>query len=195
MSPRALLHPTWGMKREAPGAWVEAEAMNALIRVALGEADFLGREGMTRVLERLVGIQLVATCADLDTLRSEIDRCRPDVVVVDAEMPPDGADGGVRLAVELRLTHPRTGVVVLSRRASPSEATALFADGSFRRGYLLQERVQDPTDIARAIGEVAEGGAASSTSSSRRAARARRPRRSPSSRRASSRSSRSSQKG
>ena len=147
------------MNTASQNGWVCAEAMDALIRVALGEADFLGREGMTRVLERLVGIELVAACSDLDALRSEIDRCRPDVVLVDAHMPPDGADGGVRLAAELRSTHPRMGVVVLSRRASASEATALFAEGSFRRGYLLQERVQDPTDIARALGEVADGGA------------------------------------
>jgi len=133
--------------------------MDALIRVALGEDDFLGREGMTRVLEHLAGIELVASSADLGSLRAEIARTQPDVVLVDARMPPDGADGGIRLAAELRSTHPRMGVVVLSRRASPAEATALFAEGSFRRAYLLQDRVKDPMDIARAIREVADGGA------------------------------------
>jgi DNA-binding NarL/FixJ family response regulator len=35
---------------------------------------------------------------------------------------------------------------------------ALFEEGSEGRAYLLKERVKDPTDLSRAVHEVAEGG-------------------------------------
>jgi DNA-binding NarL/FixJ family response regulator len=129
------------------------------IRVVLAEDDFLAREGITRVLERLDGIELVASCGDLDTLRAEIERTNPDVVLTDIRMPPRHTDEGLRLAAELRSTHPRIGVIVLSQHAEPVYATALFAEGSYRRAYLLKERLNRSADLARAIREVAEGGA------------------------------------
>jgi DNA-binding NarL/FixJ family response regulator len=131
----------------------------AAIRVALAEGDFLAREGITRVLERLDGIELVASCGDLETLRAEIERTNPDVVLTDVRMPPRHTDEGLRLAAELRSTHPRIGVIVLSEQAEPGYATALFAQGSHRRAYLLKERLHESADLARAIREVAGGGA------------------------------------
>ena len=144
--------------RSAPAGQPRARS-RALIRVVLGQDDFLAREGIARVLESLDGIELGAVCADLDSLRREIERTDPDVVVVDAGLPPGGADGGVRLAAELRSTRPLVGVVVISSQASSPEVTALFADGAFRRAYLLREWLRDPADLARTIREVAEGGA------------------------------------
>ena len=125
------------------------------IRVVLAEADFLAREGITRVLERLDGIELVASCADLDTLRAEIERTYPDVVLTDVRLPPRHTDEGLRLAAELRTTHPRIGVIVLSQHGEPVYATALFAEGSYRRAYLLKERLRESAELACAIRQVA----------------------------------------
>jgi DNA-binding NarL/FixJ family response regulator len=111
------------------------------------------------VLERLEGIELVASCDDLDSARAEIDRTRPDVVVSDIRLPPTQTDEGIRLAGELRRTHPEVGVVVLSQHAEPFYAATLFADGSHRRAYLLKERLRDPDELERAIREVAADGA------------------------------------
>jgi DNA-binding NarL/FixJ family response regulator len=130
-----------------------------VIRVALAEDNFLAREGITAVLEGLDGIELVASCGDLDTLRAEIERTGPDVVVTDIRLPPGFADEGIQLAGELRAKHPRVGVVVLSQHVEPSYATTLFAYGSQRRAYLLKERLKDAEELARAIREVAGGGA------------------------------------
>jgi DNA-binding NarL/FixJ family response regulator len=131
----------------------------APIRVVLGEDNFLAREGITRVIDGLAGVELVAVCADLGSLRAEIERTRPDVVVTDIRMPPDHTDEGIRLAGELRATQPRVGVVVLSQHVEPLYATALFAAGSYRRAYLLKERLTNPAELGRAIEEVAGGGA------------------------------------
>jgi DNA-binding NarL/FixJ family response regulator len=130
-----------------------------VIRVALAEDNFLAREGITAVLEGLDGIELVASCGELETLRAEIERTRPDVVVTDIRLPPGFMDEGIQLAGELRATHPRIGVVVLSQHVEPLYATALFAHGSHRRAYLLKESLKDSEELARAIREVAGGGA------------------------------------
>jgi DNA-binding NarL/FixJ family response regulator len=129
-----------------------------VIRVVLEADDFLEREGITRVLERIDGIELVAACAGSDALRRAIERTEPDVVLADVA-PPPADDAGIALAAELRTTHPRIGVVVLSDRAEPGHATALFADGSYRRAYMLKDRLTDAAELARAIREVADGGA------------------------------------
>jgi DNA-binding NarL/FixJ family response regulator len=129
------------------------------IRVALGEENFLAREGITALLSGLEGIELVASCGDIDTLRAAIEQTRPDVVLTDAQLPPGHTDEGVRLAAELRSAHPRVGVVVLSKHAERVDAATLFAEGSYRRAYLLKERLEDSNELARAIREVAGGGA------------------------------------
>ena len=72
-------------------------------------------------------------------------------------MPPTNTDEGIRLAVELRSSHPEIGVVVLSQHAEPLYATALFESGSEGRAYLLKERLADREEVGRAVREVAAG--------------------------------------
>jgi DNA-binding NarL/FixJ family response regulator len=73
-------------------------------------------------------------------------------------MPPTHTDEGIRLAAELRLTHPAMGVVVLSQHADPSYASALFETGAAGRAYLLKERVRDKEELQRALTTVTTGG-------------------------------------
>lgn len=124
----------------------------------LGEDSYLAREGITRALENIDGVELVASGADLDELRTAIEKTAPDVVLTDIRMPPRNTDEGIRLAAELRLSHPELGVVVLSQHAEPLYATALFEGGSHRRAYLLKERLRDRDELGRALYEVAAGG-------------------------------------
>lgn len=129
------------------------------IRVVVAEDNFLAREGISSALGRLDGIELVATSGDLPSARAEIDRTKPDVVISDIRLPPDQTDEGIQLALELRKTHPRIGVVILSHHLDPFYATTLFAEGSNRRAYILKERLHDIGEFERAIRSVAEGGA------------------------------------
>jgi DNA-binding NarL/FixJ family response regulator len=128
------------------------------LRIVLGEDSYLAREGIMRALEDVDAVDVVATCADLDELRSAIDGLQPDVVLTDIRMPPTNTDEGIRLAGELRRSHPEMGVVVLSQHADPLYAVSLFEDGSDRRGYLLKERLKDEGELSRALHEVADGG-------------------------------------
>jgi DNA-binding NarL/FixJ family response regulator len=129
-----------------------------VIRVVLADDSFLAREGIGRALDAIDDVELVASCGDLDELRSTVERVEPDVVVTDIRMPPTNTDEGIRFARELRGSLPDAGVVVLSQHAEPSYAMSLFEDGSNRRAYLLKERVKDKDELARALRDVAAGG-------------------------------------
>ena len=127
------------------------------IRVVLGEDSYLAREAIMHVLEAEDDIEIVAACSDLDSLRLTIADVRPDVVLTDISMPPSHTDEGIRLAAELRDTHPDIGVVILSQYAEPVFATKLLEGSTDRRAYLLKERVQGRGDVTRALQEVAAG--------------------------------------
>jgi DNA-binding NarL/FixJ family response regulator len=127
------------------------------IRVALAEDSLLVREGLQQVLAAHSGIEVVASCEDLPALLEAIETAAPDVVVTDIRMPPSKTDEGIQVAVRLRQSHPRIGVVVLSQYTDPSFALALLENGSDRRGYLLKERVHDRAQLVSAIEAVAAG--------------------------------------
>jgi DNA-binding NarL/FixJ family response regulator len=128
------------------------------IRLVLAEDNVIVREGVRTLIGLEDDLELVGTVEDLDGLLTMVDAEDPDVVVTDIRMPPTGTDEGVRAAQQLRVTHPDTGVVVLSHYLEPSYALALFADGARGRGYLLKERVSDVSQLTAAIREVARGG-------------------------------------
>jgi DNA-binding NarL/FixJ family response regulator len=129
-----------------------------VLRVVIAEDTLIVREGVRLVIERNDDLEVVGDCADLPSLTRLVDDVSPDVVVTDVRMPPSFTDEGIRFAVELRHSHPDTGVVVLSQYAEPAYANELLSAGSARRGYLLKERVSQPDQIAQAIRTVAEGG-------------------------------------
>ena len=114
------------------------------VRVVVAEDSLLVREGIVGVLTRQEDLDVVAVCADLPELLAAVESCNPDVVVTDVRMPPDHSDEGIRAATELGLRHPSIGVVVLSQYIDPAYATALLAQGSAGRAYLLKERVSQP---------------------------------------------------
>ena len=133
--------------------------MDALpIRVVLAEDNYLVREGVRRLLDAEPDVDVVDVCQDLDSLLSTIEAEKPDVVLTDIRMPPTETDEGIRVADQLRDTHPETGVVVLSQFLDPQYALALLDRGADRRAYLLKERVRDTAELVNAIREVAAGG-------------------------------------
>jgi DNA-binding NarL/FixJ family response regulator len=128
------------------------------LRLVLAEDNLLVREGLEQLLAGADGLEVVAACADRDSLLASIAEQRPDVVVTDIRMPPTRTDEGIQVAEQLRETHPDLGVVVLSQYAEPAYVLKLLEQGSDRRGYLLKERVHDRGQLSGAIRTVAEGG-------------------------------------
>ena len=128
------------------------------IRIALGEDSLIVREGVRQLLAIDPDVEIVAAVADADSLRDACDRHEPDVVLTDIRMPPTNTDEGIRLAGELRDSHPSIGVVVLSQFADPLYALDLLDRGSDGRAYLLKERVHNRAELMAAIRAVADGG-------------------------------------
>lgn len=128
------------------------------IRVAVGEDDFLVRQGVERILATQPDLDVVASCADYGSLRDAVLREQPDVVLTDIRMPPTRTDEGIRLAAELAVEMPRVGVVVLSQYDEPDYVLALLDAGAERRSYLLKETISDVDQLTGAIRTVAAGG-------------------------------------
>ncbi len=118
----------------------------------------LVREGLIRLLATAPDMDVVASCDDYDGVAAAIEAQRPDVVLTDIRMPPTLSDEGIRLARELRASHPQVGVVVVSQYSEPSHILELFQDGSDRRAYLLKERLHDRAALVSAVRSVAAGG-------------------------------------
>jgi DNA-binding NarL/FixJ family response regulator len=129
------------------------------IRVIVGEDDVLLREGIAGILER-AGLEVVAQVADADDFLRRAQAHRPDVAVVDIQMPPGNADDGLRAALELRKTRPDTAVMVLSQFFEESYAINLIGERPEGVGYLLKERVADVAVFIDAVRRVAAGGTA-----------------------------------
>lgn len=128
------------------------------IRVVLAEDNYLVRQGVSTLIAGEPDLELVASCADYDSLMASVDADTPDVVVTDIRMPPSGTDEGIRAAASIREQHPHMGVVVLSQYSDPAYAVSFLDGGSKGRAYLLKERVSDIDQLAGAIREVADGG-------------------------------------
>ena len=128
------------------------------LRIVVAEDNLLVREGVVKLLELQDDITVCATCGSYDELIDAVEREKPDVILTDIRMPPTATDEGIRAAIAVRETSPKTGVVVLSQYADPAYALALLEHGSEGRAYLLKERVSDATQIVQAIREVARGG-------------------------------------
>jgi DNA-binding NarL/FixJ family response regulator len=128
------------------------------IRVALADDSFLVREALAGLLAAMSGVELVAACRDADELRAAVEDTSPDIVVTEIAMPPSMTDEGLRLAAELRETHPETAVIALTDECDPAYALALLESGADRRAYLLKERLNSPRQLLAAIETVAGGG-------------------------------------
>jgi len=130
----------------------------APLRVVLADDSYLLREALLRVLDAADGIEVVASCADGDTLMAAVAEEHPHVVVTDIRMPPGTSDEGLQVADRLRDSHPEIGVVVLSQYAEPRYGLKLLDRGSDGRAYLLKDRVRYRGQLVSAIETVARGG-------------------------------------
>jgi DNA-binding NarL/FixJ family response regulator len=127
------------------------------LRVVVGEDNLLVREGLVRLLSTAPDIEVLASCGDYDAMAAAIEEQQPDVVLTDIRMPPTLSDEGIRLAAELRVSHPEIGVVVVSQFSEATQVLELFQDGSDRRAYLLKERIHDRAALVSAVRAVAAG--------------------------------------
>ena len=127
--------------------------------MVLGEDDVLLREGIARLLTD-AGFDVVSQAGDADGFLRKALAHKPDVAVVDIQMPPGLGDDGLRAALELREQRPGTGILVLSQYYEEQYALDLIGESAEGVGYLLKERVGDVEGFTDAVARVAAGGSA-----------------------------------
>jgi DNA-binding NarL/FixJ family response regulator len=129
------------------------------VRVVIAEDDVLLREGIVGLLTE-AGFDVVGRAGDAEDFLRKALAHRPDVVIVDIQMPPGRDDDGLRAALELRDRLPAVGVLVLSSHYEEQYALNLIGDSAEGVGYLLKERVGDVEAFTDAVTRVAGGGSA-----------------------------------
>ncbi|MGL3151203.1 response regulator [Microbacterium sp. A82] len=129
------------------------------MRILLADDATLLREALSALLERL-GHEIVATASDAPELLhtyAALDT-RPELVITDVRMPPDGTDDGLRAALQIRAAHPAQPILVLSQYVANRYARELLMLSEGAVGYVLKERVNRVADFDRAMRTVADGG-------------------------------------
>jgi CheY-like chemotaxis protein len=130
---------------------------NATLRLVVGDDAALLREGLVRLLDASPGIEVVGHAGDGEALLEEVRAHRPDLVIADMRMPPEGERAGLVVLDAVRRHHPGTAVVLLSARVEPDIASEIAVSGARGVGYLHKERVGAVTDFISALRAVAAG--------------------------------------
>jgi DNA-binding NarL/FixJ family response regulator len=131
---------------------VSAGEAAAPVRVLIADDQKIVREGLVSLLSLLPGIDVVGAAADGDDAVRQALALRPDVVLMDLNMP---RCNGVEATEQLRDRQPATRVVVLTTYADDDWVFAALQAGA--RGFLTKDAGAE--EIRRAIATVASGDA------------------------------------
>jgi DNA-binding NarL/FixJ family response regulator len=121
-----------------------------VIRVVLADDHPVVRAGLAALLSSLPGIEVVGIAATGREAVREVVTTRPDVAVVDLQMPDLDGFAATR---ELARSAPEVAVLVLTMFEDDDSVFAAMRAGA--RGYLVKGAEQE--EIARAIRAVAAG--------------------------------------
>lgn len=125
-------------------------AANNTIRVLVVDDQRVVREGLATIVGTLPGTEVVGTAADGSEALALAGDLRPDVVLMDLNMP--GMDG-TQATVAVRALLPATQVVVLTTYADDRSVLGALRAGAI--GYLTKDAGR--ADIGRAIAAACAG--------------------------------------
>ena len=129
--------------------------------VGIVEDDAILRSSLTRLIDGTRGFRCVAACADGEGALQNIPRLKPEVVLMDLNLPQMS---GIECIRRLKELLPATPMIVLTvYEDSEHIFRALKAGAS---GYLLKR--SDPEEVLAAINDARDGGAPMSSQIARR---------------------------
>lgn len=121
-----------------------------MIRILLADDHSLFRRGLRHMLEIEDDLTVVAEARDGAEAQQLARECRPDVVLLDINMP---VVDGLTAARELRQAFPKLGIVMLTMFAEDAFVTQALEAGA--NGYLLKDTPFD--QVVAAIRAAARG--------------------------------------
>ena len=122
-----------------------------MIRIVIAEDQTLVREGLKRILSLFPDFDVVAEAPDGEEASRVIDEARPDVVLLDIQMPKRT---GIEVLRERQLRDAVTPAIVLTTFDDDEYVLQAVRYGA--RGFLLKDVT--PESLAEAIRTVAAGG-------------------------------------
>lgn len=123
-----------------------------MIRIVIADDHAVVRRGLTQLLSTFAEVELVGEAADGDAAVALCVALRPDVVLMDLEMP--GLDG-IEATRRIKARVPEAAVVVLTSFADRERILQAIDAGA--AGYLLKD--VEPDELAKAIAAAARGDA------------------------------------
>ncbi len=120
------------------------------IRVLLADDHAMVRAGIRQLLEHAGDIQIVAEASDGEAAKTLIEQHRPDVAVLDIQMPKAS---GIDVTRWVRANLPAIGVLVLTAYNDDPYVLAVLQAGA--NGYVL--KTGSPQDLIQAVHDVHEG--------------------------------------
>jgi two-component system NarL family response regulator len=104
-----------------------------MIKILIVDDHHLFREGLTRVLNDVPGMQVVASLSRGEDAVAQVKALQPDVILMDVNMP---GMGGVEATRQVRFAYPQAQVLMLT--VSEQEKDLFDAIRAGARGYLLK---------------------------------------------------------
>ncbi|MFE9306122.1 response regulator [Streptomyces sp. NPDC088353] len=122
-----------------------------MIKVLVVEDHAVVRSGLVALLSSELGMQVVGQAADGEAALAEAERLRPDVILLDIDLP---VMDGIAVAAVLAEQLPDCRIVMLTALDRPGHLVRALGAGA--SGYLLKSATSAET--ADAIRRVAAGG-------------------------------------
>ena len=123
-----------------------------MIRVVIADDHAVVRHGLAELLSTFDGVELAGEAADGDAAVELCARERPDVVLMDLEMP---AVDGIEATRQIKADQPDVAVVVLTSFSDRERILQAIDAGA--AGYLLKD--VEPAELVKAIESAARGDA------------------------------------
>src|SRR5512134_2240801 len=120
------------------------------IRALLADDHHIVREGIRQLLESAKDIEVIAEAGDGEEAQSLIERLKPDVAVLDIQMPKAS---GIEVTRWVRAHLPQVGVLILTAYDDDPYVMAVLQAGA--NGYVLKTAKTD--DLIQAVRDVYEG--------------------------------------
>lgn len=121
-----------------------SQSVQRAIRVLLVDDHAVVRKGLRALLEHESRVEVVGEAEDGEQAFRAAERLRPDVVLMDLEMP---VVGGIEATRRITAAHPELKVVVLTSHASEEDVFPALKAGAI--GYLLKHSA--PEEVLQAI--------------------------------------------